>query len=350
MSQVQFALNITTTTQTSGGERKEVKWDELNAHVIEAAGTANKARTIPGVISGIYDLGEQEREDAEKVFTGSAEEEVKIKAEKPLTYFKDGKDEKGNPARLMCWPQKAVQQVAIAVDFPQVIVDKGQFFGTSNPQPLRMLLNGEFSLSDGIRIVGRPYSISETKHDIGNNKSVWAFAKNNGLHKLADATEILDSNGLFTKNRIGELLGKVALFQFRVYMKPSKKDPSKSFFTEEIKLSGQIPEGISAPAIPDGILHGVNLYGQNDLDAVKQLRLAVKNTIKRANNYEGSDIKVMFDAQETASGKQSVPQASKEVVDDTPPQAPTSIEPQLDSDVPFAPIGLQEGRMFLHMI
>jgi hypothetical protein len=335
-----FQLNVTTTTQTAGAERKEVKWDDLNAHVIEAAGTANKARSIPGVISGIYDLGEQNREDGEKVFTGDAAAEAKIKADKPLTYFKDGVDEKGNKVRLECWPQKAVQQVAIAVDFPQVIVDKGQFFGTSNPLPLRMLLNGEFSLSDGIKIVGRPYSISETKHDIGNNKHVWAFAKNNGLHKLADATEILDSNGLFTKNRIGELLGKVALFQFRVYMKPSKKDPSKSYFTEEIKLSGVIPEGISAPEIPEGILHGVNVWGPSDPEAVKQLRLCVKNTIKRALNYtvtkDGvvieSDIKKVLDAQGT--GGSSTPQPT---ADDTPPklEASTNIEPKLDEDVPF---------------
>lgn len=330
-----FQFNVTTTTQTSGAERKEVNWDELNQHVIEAAGTANKARSIPGVISGIYDLGEQEREDGEKVFVGTAEDEAAEIAKKPNTYFKDGKDENGKAVRLMCWPQKAVQQVAIAVDFPQVLVDKGQFFGNSNPLPLRMLLNGEFSLSDGIRIVGRPYSITETKHDIGGNKSVWAFAKNNGLHKLADAVEILDSNKLFTKNRIGELLGKVALFQFRVYMKPSKKDPSKSFFTEEIKLSGVIPEGVNVPEIPDGILHGVNLYGQNDEEAVKQLRLAVKNTIKRANNYEGSDIKKSFDAQAAGNGNTTAPQEKATPVDDTPPQAPTNIEPQLDDDVPF---------------
>ncbi|QNR53903.1 DNA primase/helicase [Pseudomonas phage phiK7A1] len=328
-----FVFNTTTNTQTSGGERKEVKWDDLNAHVIEAAGTASKARSIPGVISGIYDLGEQEREDGEKVFTGDKAAEDKITAEKPNTYFKDGTDDKGNKVRLECWPQKAVQQVAIAVDFPQVIVDKGQFFGTSNPLPLRMLLNGEFSLSDGIKIVGRPYSISETKHDIGGNKHVWAFAKNNGLHKLADAVEILDGNGLFTKNRIGELLGKVALFQFRVYMKPSKKDPSKLYFTEEIKLSGVIPEGISAPAIPEGILHGVNLYGENDPEAVKQLRLCVKNTIKRANNYEGSNIKPLLDAQAQGSS-QSTPAPKS---DDTAPVlvASTNIEPQLDDDVPF---------------
>lgn len=328
-----FVFNVTTNTQTSGGERKEVKWDDLNAHVIEAAGTANKARSIPGVISGVYDLGEQEREDGEKVFAGDKAAEDKITAEKPLTYFKDGVDEKGNKVRLECWPQKAVQQVAIAVDFPQVIVDKGQFFGTSNPLPLRMLLNGEFSLSDGIKIVGRPYSISETKHDIGGNKSVWAFAKNNGLHKLADAVELLDSNGLFTKNRIGELVGKVALFQFRVYMKPSKKDATKLYFTEEIKLSGVIPEGVVVPTFPEGILHGVNLYGENDPEAVKQLRLSVRNTIKRANNYEGSDIKPLLDAQ--ATGGSQGPSQPK--ADDTPPVLTpnTAIEPNLDDDVPF---------------
>lgn len=327
-----FVFNVTTNTQTSGGERKEVKWDDLNAHVIEAAGTAKKARSIPGVISGVYDLGEQEREDGEKVFTGDAAAEAKAIEANSKTYFKDGKDDKGNAVRLECWPQKAVQQVAIAVDFPQVIVDKGQFFGTSNPLPLRMLLNGEFSLSDGIKIVGRPYSISETKHDLGNNKHTWAFAKNNGLHKLADAVELLDANGLFTKNRIGELVGKVALFQFRVYMKPSKKDPSKLYFTEEIKLSGVIPEGVVVPEFPDSILHGVNLYGENDPDAVKQLRLSVRNTIKRANNYEGSDIKPLLDAQATGGNSTPAPKS-----DDTPPkiEAGTNIEPQLDLDVPF---------------
>lgn len=328
-----FVFNVTTNTQTSGGERKEVKWDELNAHVIEAAGTAKKARSIPGIISGVYDLGEQEREDGEKPFTGDAAAEAKAIAANSKTYFKDGTDDKGNKIRLECWPQKPVQQVAIAVDFSQVTVDKGQFFGTSNPLPLRMLLNGEFSLSDGIKIVGRPYSISETKHDIGGNKHAWAFAKNNGLHKLADAVEILDANGLFTKNRIGELVGKVALFQFRVYMKPSKKDPSKLYFTEEIKLSGPIPEGITAPEIPEGILHGVNLYGENDPEAIKQLRLCVKNTIKRANNYEGSDIKPLLEAQAQGSS-QSTPQPKS---DDTAPVlvASTNIEPNLDNDIPF---------------
>ena len=343
-----FKFNVTTTTQNAGKERKEVDWNALNEEVIEAAKTATKARSIPGIISGIYDLGEQNREDAEVVFEGNAEAEAKEIEKYPETYFTDGIDPKTKKAcRMKRYPQKPVQQMAVAVDFPQVIVDKGKHFGTSNPQPLRLILNYEFTLPDKTRVVARPYSIVETKYDDGSAKGVWAFAKNNGIHKLADAVGILDDKGYFKKDRIGELLGKAALFQFRVYMKPDKKNKDKSYFTEEIKLSGAIPEGLEAPEFDESILHGVNLFGENDLDSVKQLRLSVRNTIQRANNYAESDIKKLFD--------EIAPQGQKteEKADDTPPTKPvepSGIEPNLDDDVPFAPIGLQEGRMFLHMI
>lgn len=290
-----FKFNVTKTTTTEGGSKKEVDWDKLHEHIISAAGTEKKARSIPGVISGIYDLGEQNRGDAEidvddaefrkkfPEYDGSDSSKKLIASKRNGSYFKD---EAGKT--FYCYPQKAVQQVAIAVDFPQILVDKGQFFGKSNKLPLRMLLNGEFSINKE-RIVGKPFSIVEKKYDDG----VWAFAKNNGLHKLADAVEILDERGYFTKDRIGELLGKVALFKMRVWMKPAKTG-DKKFFTEEISLSGPIPEGVNVPEYDESILHGVNLYGENDEESVKQLRLCVKNTIKGANNYEGSDIQKLL--------------------------------------------------------
>lgn len=324
-----FKFNVTTNTQNGGGVKKEVNWGELNEHVIAAAKTADKSRSIPGIISGIYDLGEQDREDAEMVFVGDAAAEAKEIEKYPDTYFKDGTDPKTKkPARMKCYPQKPVQQVAIAVDFPQIIVDKGQFFGTSNPQPLRMILNGEFTLSSGVRVVGRPYSIVETKFEDGT----WAFAKNNGLHKLADAAGILDTKGYFKKDRIGELLGKAALFEFRVYMKPNKKNPDKVFFTEEIKLAGKIPEGLEAPAFEESILHGVNLFGENDEDSVKQLRLSIRNTMQQANNYEQSDLKKVFDAH-APQGQQT----EAKTADETPPTRPadTGIKPDFDDDAPF---------------
>ena len=327
-----FALNITTTTQTDG-PRKEIDWNAMNLEVIEAAGTADESRSIPGIISGIVDLGEQNLPDAEQVFKdGQAAEDAEL-AKGGNTYFKDGIDkDTGKPARLKCWPQKPVQQIALTVDFVQAQVDKGKYFGNSNPAPLRMLLNGEFTLpSDKIKVVGRPYNIRETKHDIGGGKTRWAFAKNNGIHKLAAAAKLLDKDGLFTKERIGELLGKVLQFEFRVYMKPHKTDKTKSFFTEEIKLVGKVPEGIPLPEVPEGLLYGVNLYGENDPTAVKQLRACIKNTIKRANNYAGSALEAAFEAE----GGNTTPAAKEEKAAPKADVAPVPPSDNFDDDIPF---------------
>ena len=140
-----FKFNATKTTTTEGGNKKEVDWSALNEHVIKAAGTATKSRSIPGVISGIYDLGEQNRGDAESdvseeefkqrfpEYDGSDSSKELICSKRAGSYFKD---EGGKT--FYCYPQKAVQQVAIAVDFPQILVDKGQFFGKSHPLPSRL--------------------------------------------------------------------------------------------------------------------------------------------------------------------------------------------------------------------
>lgn len=346
-----FEFVTTTNSQTSGGNRKEVDWSALNAHVVEVAKTQKQARSVPGIVSGIVDLGEQTLEDAEHPFVGTEADELAETEKYPATYFKDGFDEKGKACRLKCYPQKPCQQMCITIDFPQVMVDKGQFFGNSNPQPLRMLLNRDFTLSDKTKVVASPYNIRETKHDLGNGKSVWAFAKNNGLHKLADACGLLDANGLFTKNRIGELMGKVAQFQFRVYMKPAKTG-DKTFFQEEVKLVGMVPEGVSIPEAPEGTLYGINFFprsGANNPDAVKQLRANIKSHIKRAINYEGSVIQKELEAD--GGQAQATPQEDKpKPTGTTMTPKNNDVDDSFDDDVPFAPIGLQEGRMFLHMI
>lgn len=327
-----FTFVTTTNTQNTGGERKQVDWDALNKHTIEQAKTQDKPRSIPGIIAGIIDLGEQNLEDAEQVFTGTAADEAAAIAEKPATYFKDGVDEKGKPVRLKCWPQKPVQQMAAMIDFPQIMVDKGKFFGNSNPMPLRTLLNREFTLpGDKTKIVASPYNIRETKHDLGGGKTTWAFAKNNGLHKLADAVGILDKNGLFTKDRIGELVGKVAQFQVQVFMKPGKN--GGEFFQENVKLVGMVPEGIPLPEAPEGTLHLVNLFAQNDPNALKQMRVAVKNHIKRANNYEGSILKGELEALEGGQS-QAAPQEPVKPQGITP-SAPAPEDDDFEDDVPF---------------
>lgn len=339
-----FKLNVTTSNQTEGKERKVVDWNALNDHVIEVAGTANKTRSIPGVISGVYDLGEQKLEDAaipvtdEKFkkafpeFDGSEAQQEAVIAK--YTNRTNVRFEKVENVLCLRYVQNPVQQVAIAVDFPQILVDKGQFFGNSKPLPLRLLYNGEFTTpGDKTKIVGRPFNLRDTKHDLGNGKSVWAFAKNNGLHKFAAAAELLDENGLFNKERTAELIGKVVQFQVRVWMKPAKVG-DKKFFTEDISLVGMVPEGVAIPDVPEAILHMVNLHGENDAEAVKQMRVSIKNTMKRAINYDTSSLKPVFEAEAASYGKPADPakaavQAAVKAAEVTP------VAVNFDDDIPF---------------
>jgi len=195
-------------------------------------------------------------------------------------------------------PLKPVQQVAITVDFPQIVVDWGRFYEGSSPRPLRMLLNGEFSVvtpgefwEDGRpkrdRIVGRGFSLAETKLPDGS----WGLSPQNTLVKIAKDTGLIGAKGSLKRDQIGELIGRACQWQMRLYMKPGNKG-GKAYFTEEIKLAGIIPEGVPVPDMPEEDLFMLNWSGgvHPDPDAVKVLRRAVKNTIRRASNYAGSTI------------------------------------------------------------
>ncbi len=290
-----FKLNVARTERNesrsaSREERPKVDYDALNAHIIAASGTAKKKRSLPAIISQIVDLGIQERRPYEGEWT--EKDAAKPGAEE---FTVRGK-------RMIRVPMKPVQQVAIMVDIPGVLVDKGQFYGdASNPLPLRLSLNGEFGYRDNdnkwVRIIDRGYILSEVRDD----KNVWALSKLNGLHKLADAAGILDDDGYFQKERVGELLGKAVQVEFRVYMKPGKD--GKEFFTEEVKLVGAVPEGITVPDYDFDLIGGVNLNGENDEKTVKQLRVAYKNTIRRASNYPGSDIQKLLEASTSPSSE-----------------------------------------------
>src|SRR5690606_20535851 len=154
--------------------------------------------TLVGYVSMIVDLGTQEQEDAEVAFNGDEEDERKAIAEKPLTYFKDGVDPQTNkPVRLKCWPQKPVQAVAVAVDFPDIMVDKGQFFGESKPLPLRLWLGGQFYIEDGGMVLGRPTPLKYTNLDKSRATKVWSMAQNSLPYKMAVAAKLVKNGEAF---------------------------------------------------------------------------------------------------------------------------------------------------------
>jgi hypothetical protein len=281
-------IKTNTNTASDNPDRPKVDYNEVNAHVIERAGTATKARSIPGYISSIVDLGVQPR---------TIETEVKPGEEYPEDaeyYTGQWGDQKGKLCVRFTVPAK--QAIAITVDFPTIMVDKGQFYGDSHELPLRLILNGERLVQNDEGkwqpVVQKLIYLSEKKHEDGT----WAVAKNAQLHNLAAAAGILDEKGYFNVNRVGELLGQCLQFQFRVYMKPSKN--GKSYYTEEIKLAGIVPEGVSVPAMPEGVVAGI-VWSDGTVpskDDVQKLRLSIKNTIRNATNYEGSTIQPLIEA------------------------------------------------------
>lgn len=289
-----MAFAVTGNSQTAGSERVKVDYDALNAYMIKVCG-GGKKRSLPGVISGIYDLGLQKLNDAaidvtdaewlkrNPEFDGDVNGEA-AKAIIARTKREDVRFEEFEGKMCFRYKQNPVQQVAVAVDFPQILVDKGPHFGAeSKPLPLRLILNGEFK-----QLVQRPYNLRSMNHAKAGEKAKWALAKNNNLHKLAAAVEILDSDGLFKAERLDELLGKVAQFEIQVFMKGADSQ-KKGFYTETINLAGIVPEGMPLPEMPEGVTLALVQMWDADLDktAALEARACIKNHQRQALNFVG---------------------------------------------------------------
>lgn len=319
----EFQPSTQPSTNTGGNSNSNpVDWDALNQHVIETV-DLQESEAVIGVVSGIVGLGVQEQEPAEEDYKQTSEQEEKLKnIEGAEVITKYGKE-------ILTYPRKDREQVAIFIDFPQYMVDKGKFFGgESNPSPFRIMLNGEFMLQTAegyVKIVQRGYNLAITNHGDQSNK-LWGFGKNSTLHKLGAATNSLNNNGLFLPQDLGKLLSKPVLVDLQVFMKPSKKDASKSYYTEICKLQGKVPKMMESmvPELDDKYLFGINFDSDNNPNHLKQLRASVKNTIKRAKNYEGSKIQQQLGELEQSGGStggSQTSESSSQQPDDKPEQS-----------------------------
>lgn len=283
------------TGSSSGKQKTEVDFDALNHYVVEAAGLQNR-EVLVGVVSSIVDLGTQAQEDAAVPFTGNEDDEAAEIAKNPNTYFEDGIDpndpKRKKQVRLKRWPQKPIQSVAISVDFPDIMLDKGQFFGNkeSEEKPLRLWLGGSFYVPEVGMIVGRPTPLKVTK----NTKDQWSFNKKHLFYQMASAAKLIDpsKDEPFLPKDIDKLVGKAFCFEAQVFFKESK---GKEYFTEYIKFVSGLGRGQKAPDCQVA-KNLIQFNQENDPEALKELRNHVKNTIKRASNYEGSKIQKQLDS------------------------------------------------------
>ena len=333
-------------TNTAGGSGSDVDWDGMNAHVVEVVGTQNKKKSVVGIISGIYELGIQAQEDAKMEWNGTPAQEAaeleKAKANGQSTYFEDMHDYQSNSMkRFKRWKNKAVPSVAFTVDFPQYMVDKGKFFGESNPSPLRMIMNGEFTPKGSKeKGLGRIYGMGWTKLKTDE----WSLKPNSIPYKLGVYTDVINDTFPFMPEDIPKLLGKACQFEIQLHV-------VDGFLREKIKLQGVIPEGLPIPELDPKYLHTVEFDVQNDPEAIKQLRVSVINTIKKAQNYEGNAIQAQIEANakpthsssEASSGgvangsEQKAPVAPPKLAESTPTAADSDMGnlEGWDSDIPF---------------
>ena len=281
----------------TGGDNTQsnVDWDAMNKEIVDICGTQKKKRSLVGVVSGVIDLGEQPQPDSEVKFDGTPEQEAAEIAKNSNTYFKTAEKYFDNGkwlenVRLKCWPNKPRQSVAITVDFPQIMIDKGKYFGSSNPAPLRLLLNGEFTVN-GERGLGRLFPITWEKLENG----AWTIKRNTTLYKLAVAAGVVDDGEAMSGIDIPKLLGKAAQFEIQVKLNESN---GRYFMNEKIKFAGVIPEGLPIPELDEKFQYSFEFDKENDEEVVRQMRASIKNTIKRANNYKGNTVQAQIEASE----------------------------------------------------
>lgn len=327
--------------KTESASKSEVDFDALNKYVVETAGLQDR-ETVVGVISMIVDLGEQDLPDAETLFTGTEEDERHEIAKNPNTYFKDGiNQDTKKPARFKCWPQKPQQCVAFAVDFPDIIIDKGQFFGDSKPLPLRLWMGGQYYLPSKGMVVQRPTPLRYTNLDKTRKTKVWSLAQNSLPYKMAVAAKLIKAGEAFLPERIDELLGKAFQFTAQVFMKPGKE--GKEYYTEYVNFAAALGRGQTAPELPfEPML--VMFNAENEPKAIQEIRNHVVNTIKGANNYEGSKIKEQIEsirgkketaAEDTPAPAAETPKAKGKQAAKTAPTPAVSDADSFDEDVPF---------------
>lgn len=318
--------------QGENNNKPTVDFDGLNQHIIDAV-QAEQPDTLKGVISGIVDLGEQEMPDAQYELKGEREvgktleelnEEFKQEiADGSITKFDKSWNGQTKQYELMKFvPQKNRHCIDIMVDFPDVEVDKGQFFGESKPLPYRMSLGGKFyQKGKGKMLLQRLIPLKLKKEDnIG-----WTLPVNSMLYKMAVAGKVIEKGKPFTPQEIDKLLGLNLQFTVHVY---NKVKDGRKFFTESIKFASGLGRGMKP--VEDYPTFLIQFEDENSEDALKELRKEHINQITESPLFNGS----LLQAQLTKLGKIGEQEESNSN-DETEKTTDQNVNKDLDSDLPF---------------
>lgn len=329
-------------SSTKSEKKSDVDWNKLNEFVVETCNLQER-ETLVGYVSAIVDLGTQKLPDAEYVSDVDPDDEADFMDDNPGVYFKDGFDpDTRKPARMKCVPQKDQQCISLAVDFPDIIVDKGQFFGESNPKPLRLWMGGTFYSQANGMVVARPTPLKVVNLDKERKTKKWSFSPLHLCYKMAVAAKLIKAGECFLPSQIDELLGKAFQFEAQVFFKEGKD--KKKYYTEYIKFVGGLGRGQSEPElVTEPVL--IQFNAKNKPEHLKEIRSHVVNTMKMATNFEGSPIQSQLEAlynnsESDESTEDDTPPAKQEKkpskVKETPKKVEEPVDDEFDPDsLPF---------------
>lgn len=291
-----FKTSAVATTSTNT-DRPQVDFAALEKYTVDTA-ECEQPETLNGVVVGIIDLGNQKLPDAEyDVDSGDESLTVEELTDKysddiesgKISKFDIVKDWSVRPAKEVIKkfvPQKDRQCITYAVDFPDVMLDKSQFFGEkSEPKPLRLYFGGQYYNTYSKKMMVQnllPLKITNIAKDPKNDK-VWSLNPKSQLHKMAVAAKIVNTGDAFLPDRIDELLGKT--LQFKVQIGFNEKGDKKYYF-EKMSFIGALQRKDKPFEDVDTFL--IQMDEPNDPEALKQIRKHLLNTMEMATNFEGS--------------------------------------------------------------
>lgn len=330
---------------TNNSATSTVNFDELNKYVVETCGLQNP-ETLRGVITMMVDLGTQLLPDSKYLPDAEdlslTKEQLNTKyaddiASGKITKFDDAYHNESKSFKVHKFvPQKPRQAVVFAVDFPEIMLDKGQFFGETepNPKPLRLWFGGQYWDKEQEKmVVQNVIPLKVTKDDNIAGGKEWTMGVLSTPYKMALGAKLINPNDAFNPSRVSELLGKTLQFEARVYYNQGKN--GKMYYTEKLKYVGALGRGQEPLKVDNTYL--IQMNQPNDPQGLKELRKHVINTIENATNFNNSALQKQL-AEVRGIGSNSHNNATAE---ETPvvPKATQNValvqDDEDDSELPF---------------
>lgn len=286
-------------SSNKGTGKSDVDWAGFNAHLLEKIG---KSKLRQAVVSGIVDVGVQNREDAEYDYKGE-ERQDKLLEEGKATLNEEG--------TKIIQPRNPADSIVIFADFPSIMINYGKFLSKDKEddfKPYRHLITGEF------KGLAEPCALTCKSKD-----GKWVYDAKHRVSQLANAMDLVEGD-VPQDFQIGDLLGGAFMMEMGV---------TKNGEYVNVKAKNIVPmmEGMSAPEYnlePFGVM----FEGGNDKEDLVQIRASVRKLMELSPDWVESAVKAELEALSSSSSSSTSSESPKKAV----PQkaAPKKIE--LDDD------------------